>query len=56
MEMVHNKVGRIYSLVLIELIHALLCVFKEDFVSDMESDLFCLLLLVSLTLNVGYRI
>ena len=38
MEMVHNKVGRIYSLVLIEIIHALLCVFKEDFVSDMESD------------------
>ena len=37
------------GLVLIELIHALLCVFKEDLVSDMESDLFCLLLLVSLT-------
>ena len=49
MEMVHNKVGRIYSLVLIKLIHALLCVFNGDFVSDMESDLFCLLLLVSLT-------
>ena len=49
MEMVHNKVGRIYSLVLIERIHPLLCVFKEDFVSDMEFDLFCLLLLVSLT-------
>ena len=49
MEIVHNKVGRIFSLVLIEIIHALLCVFKEDFVSDLESDLFCLLLLVSLT-------
>ena len=44
MEMVHNKVGRMYNLVLIELIRALLCVIKEDFVSDFESELFCLLL------------